>query len=125
MACNTKQNTNLILEKLNDKPQIVNNVIKCINSKYWNELKSLGVHDCSSIIMEASKVLTKINLVQQAQAKCNQILQGSELFMDRYKKLVNLGLTSCWNKNGNLIPQEAYKEMLTLTRNNETKFQDL
>ena len=52
-------------------------------------------------------------------------MQDSELFMNRYKKLVNLGLSSCWDKNGHLIPHERYKEMLILGKNNTTKFQDL
>lgn len=73
-ACNTKHNINLIVEKLDDKPQIVNNVIKFLNSNSWNELKSLGVPDHTSIIMEASKVSTKKKLVQQSEAKCNNIL---------------------------------------------------
>ena len=45
--------------------------------------------------------------------------------MNKYKKLVNLGLPSCWDKNGNLIPQEAYEEMITMARNNATKLEDL
>ena len=89
---------------MNDKPQFVNNVIKFINSKSWNELKSLGVPNHTSIIMEDSKVLVKKNLVQQAQSNCDKILQDNELFMNRYKKLVNLGLPSHWDKNSHLIP---------------------
>ena len=38
-------------------------------------------------------------LVQQDQAKCNKLLQDSELFMNMYKKLVNVGLPSCWDNN--------------------------
>ena len=73
LASDTQENIKFILEQLNDKPQIVNNVVKFPNSKSWNELKSLGVPNRTSIIMEASKVLVKKNLVQQAPAKCDKI----------------------------------------------------
>ena len=92
LACDTQENIEFILERLNGKAQIVNNVIKFLNSNSWNELKSLGVPDHTSIIMEASKVLVKNNLVHQAQVKCNRILQDNELFMNAYKELVNLRL---------------------------------
>ena len=91
----------------------------------WNESKFLGVLDRTSIIMEASKVLVKKNLVEKDQAKCDNILQDNELFMNKYKKLVNLGLPSCWDKNDHLILQGTYKEMLIQEKNNTKKFQDL
>ena len=125
MACDTQENINFILEQLNNKPQIVKNVIKFINSISWNELKSLGVLNQRSIIIEVSKVLVKKNLVQKSQDKCDKILQDNGLFMNRYKKLVNLGLKSCWDKNVDLIPFETYEEMLILEKNNTTKFNDL
>jgi hypothetical protein len=49
-----------------------------LNSKTWNQLKALGVNDHTSLIMDATKVLTKKNLVQQPQNKCSSIQRSIE-----------------------------------------------
>jgi hypothetical protein len=82
---------------------VVNNVIKFLNSKTWNQLKDLGANDSTYLIMDATNVLKKNNLVQQDQNKCSSIQRRTETFMKRCKKLVEMGLPSCWDKNGNFI----------------------
>jgi hypothetical protein len=88
------------------------NVIKFCNSKTWNQLNSLGVNDYTSLIMDATKVLTKNNFFKQAQNKCSSIKRSIEIFMKRYKELVQMRLPSCWDKNENFIQHEAYKDIL-------------
>jgi hypothetical protein len=85
---------------------------KNLNSKTWNQLKDLGVNVHTSIIMDATKLLTKKNLVQHPQIKCSSIQRSIETFMKRYKELVEMALPSCWDKNRNFIQHEAYEDML-------------
>ena len=59
-----------------------------LNSKTWNQLKALGVNVRTFIIMDATKVLTKKNLVQHPQIKCSSIQRSTKTFMKIYKELV-------------------------------------
>ena len=51
-------------------------LLEKINSKTWNQLKALGVNVCTSIIMDATKLLRKNNLVQCPQ---NIVVQFREV----------------------------------------------
>ena len=83
------------MKKLDDKPKIVSNVIKFLNSKSWNELELLGFKDHMSLIMEDSKVTIENTLLQHGHNKCNLIFKSHETFMENYHKLVDQGLPSC------------------------------
>jgi len=61
---------------LGDKALVVDNLIKLLNTRYWDELKTLGVNDKTALIMDATRVLTKKQLVQNAQTLCNEIFKG-------------------------------------------------
>jgi hypothetical protein len=93
------------------------------NSKTWNQLNALGDNDRTSLLMDATKVLTKKILVQQPQNKSNSIQRSIETFMKRYKELVKMGLPPCWDKNGNFIQYKSYKDMLIKARDDITQFQ--
>ena len=45
--------------------------------------------------------------------------------MKKCKELVEMGLPSCWDKNGNFVQWEAYKDMIIKERGDIPKFQDM
>ena len=75
LALQTQTKTNQIWNELGDKLQIVDNVIKFLNTRSMDDLKTLGIKDETSIIMDTNKVHTKRDLEQQDQSKCNVILR--------------------------------------------------
>lgn len=62
----TQNAINKLGNELGDKPHITDSLIKFLNSRSRSDLKTMGINDRTEIIMEDSKVYTKMTLGQQA-----------------------------------------------------------
>jgi hypothetical protein len=93
LACQVQQSIDKIWTELGDKPLVVDNLIKFLNTISWDELKTLGVNERTTLIMDATRVLTKKQLVQNAQ-----------LCAMKFLRVVNyLEINSDFNSKGNTI----------------------
>ena len=77
---------------MGDKPLVVDNVIKLLNSRSWDDLKTIGINDRTTLIMDATRVLTKKQLVQNAQTLCNEIFKGGWLFRNKFRSIIQKGM---------------------------------
>lgn len=97
-----------VREKLGDMPIEASNIIKFLNSKNKYELEELGINDRTATILEVKKVLTKRNLINQLEEKCEMLELGVHIFFNENEALKHKGLPSIYVINDKLIPQEDY-----------------
>ena len=94
LAFNVQRHIEEASNELGDKPIMVDRVIAYLNSRTWKDLHTLGVRDKTSTILEASKVHTKRNLIQKAQASCNIVTKNGRIFRAKFKYIFELGIPS-------------------------------
>jgi len=109
--------------ELGDKPIMVDRVIAYLNSRTWKDLHTLGVRDRTTTILEASKVHTKRNLIQKAQASCNTVTKNGRIFRAKFKYIFELGIPSFWGGNNALLQKDVYNALIVKSRNDDSKFQ--
>jgi hypothetical protein len=112
-------------QELGTHPQVATRVIKFLNSNSSEVLKSKGVKEKTTMVMEAEKIFTKINLLQQAQNKCISVKRNIESFTNKFENIVKMGFPSTWNDKGKLLSFESYRKTLFIVRESEQKFQGI
>ena len=70
-------------------------------------------------------LLKNNSLTNQAQIHCKNVMKSISTFNSRFHKLVGDGLPTCWDKNGNLLPQTIYRNILITKRKQSSHFVDL
>jgi hypothetical protein len=88
-------------------------------------LISKGIKDTTSMVMEAKKIFTKINLLQIAWNKCISVKRDINLFTNRFEKMVKIGSPSTWSDKGKFLSFEEYIKSLFIARESESKFQGM
>jgi hypothetical protein len=83
---------------LGDKLLVVDNIIKFLNTRYWDDLKTLGVNDRTTLIMDSTRLLRKKQLVHKAQNLCNEISKGGLLFRNKFRSIIQKGIPSFWDE---------------------------
>jgi hypothetical protein len=111
--------------ELGTRPHVSTQIIKFLNSNSKEALKSKGVKDKTTMVMEIENIFTKRNLIQQAQNKCIMVKRNIESFTNKFKNLVKMGLPSAWNDKGKLLSYENYRRSLFTVREKEEKFQGM
>ena len=92
LACQVQHSINKIWTELGDKPLVVDNLMKLLNVISMDDLKKLGVNERTALIMDATRVLTKKQLVQNAQTLCNEIFKGGWLFRNKFRSIIQKGM---------------------------------
>jgi len=92
-----------VREKLGDMPIEASNIIKFLNSKNKYKLEELGINDRNSTILEVKKVLTKINLIDQLEERCETLEMGVKRFSKRIESLIQKGFPNIYVINDELI----------------------
>jgi len=89
---------NIVWEELRDMPTVAERIIKFLNSRSWDEVQIFGVTDRSQVIMEETNVITKRQLVHNAQGLCNNVTKEGREFRKRFKFIFQKGLPSFWEE---------------------------
>ena len=76
------------MEKLGEMPTKVANIIRFLNSKSRYELEEVGVSDRIATILEVEKVLTKRNLIDQLEERCETLELQVNKFTNRIEALM-------------------------------------
>jgi hypothetical protein len=69
-------------------------------------MKSKGVKDRITMVMDIEKNFTKRNLMQQAQNKCRMVKINIDYFTNKFENLVKMGLPSGWDDKGKILSFE-------------------
>lgn len=80
-----------VREKLGDVRTKASNIKKFLNSNNKYELEELGISDRTTTILEFKKVLTKRNLIDQLEEKCETLELGVNRFFNRIEALIQKG----------------------------------
>jgi high-affinity K+ transport system ATPase subunit B len=92
LSFQVQQSIDKIWTKLGDKPLVVDNLMKLLNVIYMDDLKKLGVNERTALIMDATRVLTKKQLVHNDKTLCNEILKGGQLFRNTFIYVIQKGI---------------------------------
>jgi hypothetical protein len=111
--------------ELENKPDLVVDIIKFLNNRTKEELKDLQVNDRTSIVMDAKRVITKRILLQNVETKCHEVMREISTFKNIFSDVIKHGLPSFWNENGDLYPMNNYQKLLEDRRNSDNKFENL
>jgi hypothetical protein len=76
-------------------------------------------------VMETERILTKRNLIQQAQNECIALKINVESFSNKFENLEKMGLPSSWDNDGKLLSYENYRKCLFFSREKDDKFQNM
>jgi hypothetical protein len=109
-------------QELGTRPQVATRIIKFLNSNSKEVLKSKGIKDRTTMVMETENIFTKRNLIQQAQNKCIMVKRNIESFTNKFENLVKMGLPSAWNDKGKLLSFENYRKICSQSEKMKTNF---
>jgi len=90
-------------EKLGEMPTKASNIIKFLNSKSKYELEEVGISDRTATILEVKKVLTKVNLIDQLEERCETLEMQVNRFTNIIEALIKKGLPNIYVINDKLI----------------------
>lgn len=85
-------------------------------------MKEVGISDRTATILEVKKVLTKRNLIDQLEEKCETLELQVKRFTNRIETLMQKGLPSIYVINEKLITQEDYIQKMKEVAKSSTKF---
>ena len=85
----------------------------------------MGITDMIALLVEARRMSTKHNQLQNALARIEIMHQGLEKFNKLFQPLFQKGLPEFWGPDGKLIPQGKYLELLNQERVNHAKFEGM
>ena len=77
-------------------PTEASNIIIFLNSKSKYELEELGISHRTATILEVKKVLTKRNLIDQLEEKCETLELQVNIFCNRIETLIQKGLPNVY-----------------------------
>jgi len=89
-------------------PTEASNIINFLKSKSKYELEEVGISDRTATILEVKKVLTKRNLIDQLEERCETLELHVNKFTNRTEALMQKGLPSIYVINEKFITQEDY-----------------
>ena len=75
-------------EKLGEMPTEASNIIKFLNSKSKYQLEEVGISDKTATILEVKKILTKRNLIEQWEERCETLELQVNKFTNKIKALI-------------------------------------
>lgn len=87
-------------------------MIDFLNSISSQQLRELGVEDMIEYVLEINKMIVKNLYRKIADAKLMEVKQAVMKFNTDFDKITRAGLPSCWDQQGNLLPQETYETLL-------------
>lgn len=85
----------------------------------------MGVTGKSSIIIASRKVISKHGMLKVVQDKANGLQKKVDAFKAKFNNMFKMSLATFWNENGQLISQEAYLELISAKRNEDSKFKEM
>lgn len=97
-------------ENLGEMPTKASNIMKFLKSKSKYELEEVGINDRTSTILEVKKSLTKRNLIDQLEERCETLALQVNRFKNKIEALIEKGLPSIYVINEKLITQEDCPE---------------
>jgi len=89
-------------------PIEASNIIIFLNSKSKYELEELGISERTATILEVNKVLTKRNLIDQLEERCETLELQVNKFANKIEALIQKGLPIIYVINDKLTTQEEY-----------------
>lgn len=95
-------------EKLGEMPTEAANIIRFLNSMSRYELEEVGVIDTTATILQLKKVLTKRNIIDQLEERCEALELQVNRFTNRIEALMQKVLPSIYVINDKLITQDDY-----------------
>lgn len=98
------------------------NIIRFLNSKSRYELEEVGVSDRISTIMEAKKDLTKRNLIDQLEERCETLELQVNIFTNRIEALMQNRQPNIYVINDKLITHEDYIQKMKEVAKSSIKF---
>jgi hypothetical protein len=108
---------------LSGKPEEAKELIKFLNSRYKDQLKTLSINDRTILVMEANKVLSKMHLLQNTERKVHELARGISSFKRIFKEVISFGLPNLWDGVGDLFLEEEYQKRLDQRRNDDKIFE--
>jgi len=101
-----------VKEELGEIPEEATRIIQFLNSKNKYELQELEIEDRTKTILEVRKVLSKRNLMQNLEDKCQNMQVAIDRFMAKFQILREKGLPNPLVINDKLTTQEDYNKKI-------------
>ena len=96
-------------------------VVRNLNAKLKAQFNNLGVSNRTRLVMDATKVLTKVSLIYKAEGKV-KLVTKDVAHLTFFCKVIFKGLPSFWDGHGDLYTTQRYRDILQQVRNDATKF---
>ena len=96
-------------------------VIDILNSTIGPEMEAFQIRDKTTIIVEATKVVTK-KACSYCARKYLQLGKDVNSFKKIFDDCLDQGLPSPWDRNGDLYPFQNYHILLVEQQNNDKDF---
>jgi len=93
-------------------PEEVAKIIQFLNTKNKYELQKLEIEDKTETILEVKKVLSKRNLMQNLEDKCQNMQLAIDRFMAKFQILREKGLPNPLGINDKLMTEEDYNKKI-------------
>lgn len=95
-----------------DRSKFAKRMIDFINSKSTSELKEHDVPDKTLCAIHLNKMIVRNIYRNTAEKKINEMKEAVSKFNILFDKRVRVGLPSCWDLQGNLLPWKTYETLL-------------
>lgn len=106
--------------KLGKMPKEANRLIHFLNTHNAEQLEQLGIQDRTNTILEIKKVLTKRNLIQNLERRCQDMRVEVNAFMEKFTVLLSKGLPSPLIINDKLMKHIDYVDKLNKYASNQS-----
>ena len=111
--------TQKVKEELGQMLEEATKIIQFLNSKNKYELQELEIEDRTETILELRKVLSKRNLMQNLDDKCQNMQLAIDRFMAKFQILREKGLPNPLVINDKLMTQEDYNKKIREVANDQ------
>jgi len=111
--------TQKVKEELGQMLEEATKIIQFLNSKNKYELQELEIEDRTETILELRKVLSKRNLMQNLEDKCQNMQLAIDRFMAKFQILREKGLPNPLVINDKLMTQEDYNKKIREVANDQ------
>jgi hypothetical protein len=108
--------------ELGEMPTEANEIIRFLNSKTQDELKSLEIEDRTETILALKKFLTKRGLMLQFEERAQNMDIGVQRFFSKIDALQKKGLPSLLVLNDKLMTLSNYKKKISMVAKDSSKF---
>ena len=103
-------------------PTEENEIIRFLNSKTKDDLKSMEIEDRTKTILEVKKVLTKRGLMLQLEERTQNMDIRVHIFFNKIDALQKKGLPNLLVLNEKLLTFSDYKQNIVMVAKDSSKF---